>query len=208
MKKITNEEVRRILDKYEKKLKERVPMDLLKEEVKEDEKFSSQYLKFKEELLRGKVTFYEKACNSCEKLIKVSQKEEQKAELKKSIETCHLQTTPEGAASFAVITGMSVAGLGFLILLLSFLIGFILDGITGALQSILFFIPLMLIISGLLLIKPLTLYPKKLANQWRLKSSNQMVMCILYIVMYMKHTSNLEHAIRFASEHVGDPLSL
>ena len=47
-----------------------------------------------------------------------------------------------------------------------------------------------------------------MAAKWRLKASNQMVLCILYIVMYMRHTSNLEHAVKFASDHVGNPLAL
>ena len=35
-----------------------------------------------------------------------------------------------------------------------------------------------------------------------------MVPAILYIVVYMKHTSNLERAIAFASEHLEGPLAL
>jgi len=35
-----------------------------------------------------------------------------------------------------------------------------------------------------------------------------MVLCILYVVMFMRHTSNLEHAIKFAADHIGPPLSL
>jgi hypothetical protein len=51
-------------------------------------------------------------------------------------------------------------------------------------------------------------FPARLANQWRLKAGSQMVPCILYIVVYMKHTSNLERAIRFASMHLDPPLAL
>jgi hypothetical protein len=50
--------------------------------------------------------------------------------------------------------------------------------------------------------------PKRLANAWRLKASSQMVPAILYTVVYMKHTSNLERAIRFASEHLEGNLAL
>jgi hypothetical protein len=35
---------------------------------------------------------------------------------------------------------------------------------------------------------------------WRLKASSQMVPAILYIVIYMKHTSNFEKAVAFAAE--------
>ncbi|MBU1129448.1 MAG: hypothetical protein KJ949_02335, partial [Nanoarchaeota archaeon] len=51
-------------------------------------------------------------------------------------------------------------------------------------------------------------YPDRLANKWRLKASSQMVPAILYIVVYMRHTPNLEKAISFASQHLQYPLSL
>jgi len=51
-------------------------------------------------------------------------------------------------------------------------------------------------------------YPARLANKWRLKASSQMVPAILYIVVYMRHTPNLEKAIAFASEHLQYPLAL
>jgi len=41
-----------------------------------------------------------------------------------------------------------------------------------------------------------------------MKASNQMVQCIFYMVTYMKHTSNLERAVEFASNHLTAPLSL
>ena len=50
--------------------------------------------------------------------------------------------------------------------------------------------------------------PARLAVRWRLKAGSQMVPAILYTVIYMKHTSNLERAIDFVSRHVDAPLSL
>ena len=51
-------------------------------------------------------------------------------------------------------------------------------------------------------------YPERLAKKWRLKASSQMVPAILYIVVYMRHTPNLEKAIAFAAEHLQYPLAL
>jgi Flp pilus assembly protein TadB len=51
-------------------------------------------------------------------------------------------------------------------------------------------------------------YPERLANQWRLKASSQMVPALLYVVVYMRHTSNLEKAIEFASKNLSAPLAL
>ena len=60
-------------------------------------------------------------------------------------------------------------------------------------------------ISGIFIMQKI---PDFMANIWRMKSSNQMVLCIFYVVTYMRHTSNLELAIEFASEHLAPPLSL
>jgi len=58
------------------------------------------------------------------------------------------------------------------------------------------------------MIKPLGKAPEFMANNWRLKASNQMVLSIFYTVTYMRHTSNLEKAIEFACQHLAPPLSL
>ncbi|MBW2986247.1 hypothetical protein KY333_02640, partial [Candidatus Woesearchaeota archaeon] len=61
---------------------------------------------------------------------------------------------------------------------------------------------------GFALITVFMRMPGFLANNWRMKASNQMVLCIFYVVTYMRHTSNLENAIEFASQHLSPPLSL
>jgi len=58
------------------------------------------------------------------------------------------------------------------------------------------------------MIKPLGSLPEYIANSWRLKASNQMVLCIFYVVTYMRHTSNMENALEFAADHLAPPLSL
>jgi hypothetical protein len=50
-------------------------------------------------------------------------------------------------------------------------------------------------------------YPKRLAQKWRLKASSQMVPAILYLVVYMRHTPNLEKAVAFAAKNLESPLS-
>ena len=55
---------------------------------------------------------------------------------------------------------------------------------------------------------PLTKLPFLIANFWRMKSSNQMVLSVFYVVTFMRHTPNLELAIDFAAEHLAPPLSL
>ena len=78
---------------------------------------------------------------------------------------------------------------------------------TLLLGSFSLFIPLIFIILGIVFIKLLLEKPNRIATRFRLKAGNQMVLCILYVVMYMRHTSNLEHAVKFAAQNINDPLS-
>jgi hypothetical protein len=155
--------------------------------------FSREYQQFRSEFLPAHFSWYEKLCNLSEKILKISPDPKREKELWVSIETCHLNTTPTGTTSFSILAPMIIAIFGSLI-------GFVL---TGGM----FFVIISFFMAAMLL-KPLKNLPDTLANSWRLKSSNQMVLCVFYVVTFMRHTSNLELAIEFASEHIGPPLSL
>ncbi len=184
-----------ILKKYERKLGDEYGENYL--EDFEPRLTHKEYEIFRSEVLERKVTNYEKWCYFAEKILKVTPSKKDLPELEKSIEVAHLNITPRSAASLGALSGLSLIFLGILVLVMSYVFG-----------SLSIFFPLFLIIGGALIIKPLSNAPNYLANRWRLEASNQMVLCILYIVMYMRHTSNLEHAVKFAAEHVGPPLSL
>src|SRR3989344_2305391 len=190
-----DKDVKDILDKYQVKLKENIKMI---EDYSPDDNYSLDYRTFREESLTRTLTSYESSCNFFERLLKGKVKDKEREELSKSIETSHLQITPEGGASFAFFI------ISFLVLF-SILLGIYLYLVNRIELAL---IPMLLILISFLLLRPLTNIPNIIAARWRLRASNQMVLCILYIVMYMRHTSNLEHAIKFASDHIGNPLSL
>ena len=152
-----------------------------------------EYQEFKEEFLPKHMSFYEKLCNLSEKFLKIKPDPKKADLIQESINVTHLNITPAGALSFSILVPLVVALLGSLISYLFF-------------QSA-FFVFLFLI-GAVVLIRPLGKTPELIANNWRLKSSNQMVLCIFYTVTYMRHTSNLEKAIEFASQHLAPPLSL
>lgn len=154
---------------------------------------SREYLEFKEEYLQGHLNLYEKLCNLSESLVKITPDKKQEQDLQESIGICHLNITPAGAASFAMVAPLCIM---VIVSLLSILF----------LKSV--FLAIFFIVVSISLIKPLGKLPLFIANTWRLKASNQMVLCIFYIITYMRHTSNLELAIRFASDHIAPPLSL
>jgi len=193
-----DEEIQDILAKYKSKLKGNI------EEIQDyssSETFSQEYQKFRKEALTKRFTTYESLCNTSERILNVQPKEKDYNNLQKSIETAHLNITPTGAYSFSILSSLIIFLLMIFINLISFLM-------TGDLNTNLILLTLFFLLIIVFAIKPLTNIPNYMASTWRLRASNQMVLCILYIVMYMRHTSNLENAIRFASEHIGRPLSL
>ncbi|MBI4158772.1 hypothetical protein HY500_00765 [Candidatus Woesearchaeota archaeon] len=188
-----------IIRKYQKKLKSNISME--DAENYNPDTFSREYRVFRRDSLSSGKNLYENACNNLEDVLSIRVKDKDYDSLKKSIDTIHLDITPEGAASFASFISLSTIFIG---LILSSLIWII----TEEFSFTILIVFLIFFLIGALLLKPLTGIPNYLANGWRLKAGNQMVLCILYVVMYMRHTSNLEHALKFAADHVGNPLSL
>jgi hypothetical protein len=164
---------------------------------KVEDNYSKSYEQFRSELVP---TFsrYERWVNYLGKLIKMKVAEKDRVIIEKNIATAHLNITPSQVAAFAVVILLG----GF------FLSGLLFAGIwllTGSFSFLLLFLSF-----GIILFLFYYAYktPERLALEWRLKASSQMVPAILYIVIYMKHTSNLEKAIAFTAEHLEPPLSL
>ena len=184
-----------ILQRYGKQLNEMLDPETYNPG---DGDFSREYEIFRKDALTTEMTRYEEWCQRFSKVLNVRVKEEEQAALEESISIAHLQITAGGAASFAAFLGVLLVALGIGYGALSYFV----------FETLAWFIPLLLILSGVFSIKPLAHLPHYFANRWRLEASNQMVLCILYVVMYMRHTSNLEHAVKFAGEHIGPPLNL
>ncbi len=155
--------------------------------------YSREYKVFREELLPAHMTRYEKLCNFSGKILKMKVKPETARKIQDNIDACHLQTSPAGVIAASLVLPLAFLIVGVFTSLL------LLDSAFFALFS------LIVGIGGIFFLQKV---PGFLANMWRMKSSNQMVLCIFYVVTYMRHTSNLELAIEFASEHLSPPLSL
>src|SRR3989338_1906303 len=154
---------------------------------------SREYQQFKADYLQKKLGTYEELCKISEKFLRVKPDEKKAALLQEAIDITHMNVTPSGVVSFSLLLPIFIIVFGSMFFFLVF-------------QSF-FFIVFFMIVS-IFMIKPIGNIPIYLANTWRLKTSNQMVLCSFYVVTYMRHTSNLENAIGFASEHLGHPLSL
>jgi hypothetical protein len=163
--------------------------------------YSREYVKFKDEK-SSDLTKYERLCNSLGKVIKlrVSKKDEEK--IRRNFEIAHVEAEPWQALSLSIISFLLVFFLG---VFLSFAYVMMNNGDFAKFPTLFF---ILAIIVSIFLFYYLNDYPTRLANKWRLKASSQMVPAILYVVVYMRHTSNLEKAIEFASEHLQYPLAL
>lgn len=185
---------------FERRYKERIARQLRDyEEVEVKARTSKHYQDFKKDYLPTHITLYEKSCNFAEKIFKVSPDKKKVPELQENIDTCHLNCTPTGIVSLSYLVPLAV-------FFASLFLGFVFPALIGEGAN------LLLLLAGIVL--ALIAYvvmqkaPSILANNWRMKASNQMVLCVFYVVTYMRHTSNLENAINFAAEHLSPPLSI
>lgn len=188
------DDIRSLKKKYITELEKKLGKEVVDEPVK-----SRDYEYFRKSLISKKAGWYEKLCNQSEKLIKFKPSEKARVKLLSSIETAHLNVTPEGVYTASYL-------IPFILLLIA-LLGFVgVPYILGSTVSFFFLGVSMLL--ALIIVIPLQKYPNFLATSWRLKSSNQMVLCIFYLVTYMRQNANLERAVEFAADHLDPPLSL
>ena len=157
------------------------------------------YNQFKKQYLPKHLSIYEKLCQFAEKTIPFKPDDDKVPALQEAIDICHLNTTPTGVYSASMLVPIALVLTSMIVF---FMIPMLLGG-TGNLFFVVF-----ALLAGLALLVPLQSLPFTLADFWRIKASNQMVLSVFYVVTYMRHTSNLELAINFAAEHLAPPLSL
>ena len=166
------------------------------------EAFSSIYQRFKQNMM-PELSSYERWCNSLGNLFKVKVAEKDSVKIQKNINIAHLNVTPSHVAVLSIVVFLLTLMGG---LLVGVGLWFIVS--DGSLNSIPLGFLFMVFLTSVFVFYYSYKTPERLAMKWRLKASSQMVPAILYIVIYMKHTSNFEKAVAFAAEHLQEPLSL
>ena len=155
---------------------------------------SKEYETFQEEEEKHtEKSIYEKLCNFSRKLVEIEPSDEKRKDMQRAINFAHLEITPEGAYSFALLSGMGLAILSLILLVI---------GISGMVFTA--FLMFLSIVAIYLLVE----FPESQARLFRVKASNEIILAVIYIVIYMRFTPNLEGAIRFAAKHLEGPLSL
>jgi len=162
---------------------------------------SLEYGKFKQDMMPD-LSRYERWVKGLGSIIKVRVSAKDDNKIRKQLEIAHLDLEPGEVAGFAIVSFIILFFTG---MLLTVAIWFIEGGGLGSFP--IFFLFLILVVSMFCFYYFYTM-PARLAVKWRLKASSQMVPAVLYTVIYMKHTSNLERAISFVSQHIEAPLAL
>ncbi|MEK6914454.1 MAG: hypothetical protein AABW83_02275 [Nanoarchaeota archaeon] len=190
-------DVNEVLAKYSEKISSEVNSDI----HQDVSGISNDYKKFKQDLL-PEFSRYEKWVKIFGRIISIKVSNKDEIKINKQLETAHLDLNSGEVAGFAIISFIFLMFSGSL---LSVGIWFI-DG-GGLSEFPVFFLFLVLIMSMFVFYYFYSM-PNRLAVKWKLKASSQMVPAVLYTVIYMKHTSNLERAISFVSQHIEAPLAL
>ncbi len=162
---------------------------------------TQDYEFFKKSFLPKNLNYYEKVAGFAEKIIPITPDKKSIPDIEEALRISHLNISPTAVYSFTALAS-------FAIIVVSILFGFVVPYVlTGGGFTSFFFVFFGFIMAAIMLL-PLSKLPFIISNQWRMKSSNQMVLSIFYIVTFMRHTPNLELAIDFAGEHLSPPLSL
>ncbi|MBT6689965.1 hypothetical protein HN903_04670 [archaeon] len=188
-----------ILNKYGSKIEKQMKgfNSQKPEAVDQKSGFSKSYEAFKDSMM-PEFSRYERWCKSMGNVFSIKVGEKDKIRINRAIEIAHLNVSASEVVVFSTMLlfltlfgGIaSIAGIWLL---------------TGAFSAMFLFLVFLL---AIFLFFYSSKTPERLAVRWRLKASAEMVPAILYIVIYMKHTSNFEKAVAFASEHLRAPLSL
>ena len=186
-----------ILEKYGRKLESEVNTEAEDFEKRE----SDEYVKFKREMI-PELSRYERFAKGLGGIVKIKIAAKDRQKVQKFLDIAHLDVTAGEALTLSLI---SMLGVFFLSVLASVAIYLIFS--PEEMGDLVIFTMLGVMASMFVFYYTYSM-PKRLANIWRLQASSQMVPAILYTVVYMKHTSNLERAIYFTSEHLEGLLAL
>jgi Flp pilus assembly protein TadB len=158
--------------------------------------FSKSYKDFKNSMVH-EPTKYERWCKSLGSVVKMKVSDKDRDKIQRGIDIAHLDVSVSEVASLSVV--LLLLGIFSTVMLFA------------AIYLLTSEFPVMFLFLGLLFSLFLFYFsykaPERAAMKWRLIASSQMVPAILYIVIYMKHTSNFEKAIAFAAEHLDNPLA-
>lgn len=192
-------DVNEVLEKYSRKLGNEITEGEVLQDVSQ---LSSEYVQFKNDMMPS-IGRYERWAKYLGRIIKIKVSPKDDLKIRQQLGGARLELEPSEVAGLAIVSFIITFFLGTLA---SVGIWYLKGGASFDTFPI-FFLFLILVMCMFLFYYLYTM-PSRLAVMWRLKASSQMVPAVLYTVIYMKHTSNLERAISFVAQHIEPPLAL
>ncbi|RLI98168.1 MAG: hypothetical protein DRO99_01375, partial [Candidatus Aenigmatarchaeota archaeon] len=157
-----------------------------------DQRMTSREYRIFKAVENRKRTWYELLANTSAKFITVSPDKDTKQNLEKAISFAGMKITPESPMSLFVSTILLFVVLG------------VVSIVTGMLPAI---GGMGVIALGFMMGYWLLRYPLGVLKHARIEASSQIVLAVLYMVVSMRITPNLEAALRFAASNVSGPLA-
>ncbi|MFW6285945.1 MAG: hypothetical protein ACOC16_02130 [Nanoarchaeota archaeon] len=177
-------------DKLKKQLDSKTYSKLKYGTLGDDDEVSVDYEKFRIETLPKSINLYERICDFCEKILKIKPDEKTSNKINQILFKAHLNCSPTGVQSTSIFFSMIILMLGFVLLLITPIIGsgfiFIGLGVYFGLQSI----------------------PGMFAKKMQSQANDEVIVAVFYIVAFMRFNSNFELAVNFAANYLNPPLSL
>ncbi|MBN1923303.1 MAG: hypothetical protein JW791_00910 [Nanoarchaeota archaeon] len=158
--------------------------DLKKEINLSKQAKSYEYQTFVKEKVE-RTNWYEKACQRAGKLFKLKLSSKERDALNLQIQRAELNVKPEEIMSFSIIALIASMMVSMVVILVTnSIFAFALLGVSFFAYTF---------IKG---------YPESVAKKRVLETTSEMVLGVLYLVIYMRHTPNLEAAVKFASNNL------
>lgn len=143
-------------------------------------------------------TAYEKMCHFSESFLKIEPDKKTKERIEKSIEIAHLNITPNGVAALTILSCFFTCLIALILMLTFALFKFGLSMGQGV----------MLFGFSVPLAYYLYTYPMKLEKRYMIRVGSELSFLVLYMVIYMRESPNLEGALEFAAKNLSGPLAL
>ncbi len=154
--------------------------------------YNSDYRQFLKEIKQQPKGMYEKGCQIAEKLLRIKPDKSTGDRIEEKLKTAYINASPSGVLSLTMLL--------LLILPLSILVLMLLGSLDLLFSTI-------LLLFSLVLVYLVYNYPESHARSVQVKMSSDIVLAILYMVIYMRNNPSLEGAVKFAADNLSGPLS-
>jgi hypothetical protein len=160
-------------------------------EKKEFYPYPQEYIKFLEEVRIKPKTIYERACFFAQGLFPLEPDENSRRKIIAESKAAYLNVNPKGVFSLAILVSL------FILVVVMFSLIFLNIGLTFGMFGF------MAVLGSFWY---LYTYPSTKAKAMSVMMSSDAVLAVLYMVIYMRASPNLEGAVKFASQNLDSPL--